>query len=175
MDLDTSKLEELMGDLKESFIEAAIQEVPQTFTQEDTIQIQSNDDRLNYLFVKKDDIENKIYAPKEYISRDDIDYDVVVKKGEEETEDSLGTLDKTRPASFFQVKSVEEGTEYYLTKNPDLPEGVAEIMSRYTFGDKQLNQSCDKGKDNKLQGKKKSKKTDNKLEVKHGKFMVDFS
>ena len=175
MDLDTSALEELMGDLKEDIIKMAISDVPETFTQEDTIQIDSNDDRLNYLFVKKDDVENKIFTPKEYISRDDIDYEVVVKKGKEETEDSLGTLDKTRPASFFQVKSVEEGTEYYLTKNPDLPEGVAEIMSRYTFGDKELNQSCDKGKDNKLQGKKKSKKTDNKLEVKHGKFMVDFS
>jgi len=137
MDLDTSKLEELMGDLKESFVKAAVEEVPETFTQEDTLQINSNDDRLNYLFIKKEDVENKIYTPKEYLDKERIDYDVVVKKGEEETEDSLGTLDKTLPTSFFQVKSVEEGTEYYLTKNPDLPEDVAEIMSRYTFGDKQ--------------------------------------
>jgi len=167
MDLDTSKLEELMGDLKESLVKAAVEEVPETFTQEDTLQINSNDDRLNYLFIKKEDVDNKIYTPKEYISRDDIDYDVVVKKGEEETEDSLGTLDKTLPASFFQVKSVEEGTEYYLTKNPDLPEDVAEIMSRYTFGDKQ-----EKPKE---EPKKKTKKSKDKLEVKHGKFVVDFS
>ena len=167
MDLDTSKLEELMGDLKESLVKAAVEEVPETFTQEDTLQINSNDDRLNYLFIKKEDVDNKIYTPKEEISRDDIDYDVVVKKGEEETEDSLGTLDKTLPASFFQVKSVEEGTEYYLTKNPDLPEDVAEIMSRYTFGDKQ-----EKPKE---EPKKKTKKSKDKLEVKHGKFVVDFS
>ena len=167
MDLDTSKLEELMGDLKESFVKAAVEEVPETFTQEDTIQIQSNDDRLNYLFVKREDVENKIYTPKEYLDKERIDYDIVVKKGEEETEDSLGTLDKTLPASFFQVKSVEEGTEYYLTKNPDLPEDVAEIMSRYTFGDKQ-----EKPKE---EPKKKTKKSKDKLEVKHGKFVVDFS
>tara|TARA_R110002126_G_scaffold266854_1_gene410227 strand:+ start:306 stop:815 length:510 start_codon:yes stop_codon:yes gene_type:complete len=169
MDLDTSALEELMGDLKEDIIKMAISDVPETFTQEDTIQIDSNDDRLNYLFVKKDDVESKIFTPKEYISRDDIDYDVVVKKGKEETEDSLGTLDKTMPASFFQVKSVEEGTEYYLTKNPDLPEGVAEIMARYSFGDKQVKQE-----DIQKKSKKKKKKPD-KLEVKHGKFIVDFS
>tara|TARA_R110002167_G_scaffold192440_2_gene394920 strand:- start:2279 stop:2788 length:510 start_codon:yes stop_codon:yes gene_type:complete len=169
MDLDTSALEELMGDLKEDIIKMAISDVPETFTQEDTIQIDSNDDRLNYLFVKKDDVENKIFTPKEYISRDDIDYEVVVKKGKEETEDSLGTLDKTMPASFFQVKSVEEGTEYYLTKNPDLPEGVAEIMARYSFGDKQV-----KPEDIQKKSKKKKKKPD-KLEVKHGKFIVDFS
>jgi len=167
MDLDTSKLEELMGDLKESFVKAAVEEVPETFTQEDTLQINSNDDRLNYLFIKKEDVENKIYTPKEYLDKERIDYDVVVKKGEEETEDSLGTLDKTLPTSFFQVKSVEEGTEYYLTKNPDLPEDVAEIMSRYTFGDKQ-----EKPKE---EPKKKTKKSKDKLEVKHGKFVVDFS
>jgi len=167
MDLDTSKLEELMGDLKESFVKAAVEEVPETFTQEDTLQINSNDDRLNYLFIKKEDVDNKIYTPKEYLDKERIDYDVVVKKGEEETEDSLGTLDKTLPGSFFQVKSVEEGTEYYLTKNPDLPEDVAEIMSRYTFGDKQ-----EKPKE---EPKKKTKKSKDKLEVKHGKFVVDFS
>jgi len=169
MDLDTSALEELMGDLKEDIIKMAISDVPETFTQEDTIQIDSTDDRLNYLFVKKDDVENKIFTPKEYISREVIDYDVVIEKGKEETEDSLGTLDKTRPTSFFQVKSVEEGTEYYLTKNPDLPEGVAEIMARYSFGDKQVKE------DDKQKKSKKKKKVVDKLEVKHGKFVVDFS
>ena len=166
--MERSKLE-ILKYRKEDIIKMAISDVPETFTQEDTIQIDSNDDRLNYLFVKKDDVENKIFTPKEYISRDDIDYEVVVKKGKEETEDSLGTLDKTMPASFFQVKSVEEGTEYYLTKNPDLPEGVAEIMARYSFGDKQVKQEHIQKK-----SKKKKKKPD-KLEVKHGKFIVDFS
>jgi len=165
---DTTDVENLMGDLKEDIIKMAISDVPETFTQEDTIQIDADDDRLNYLFVKKDDVENKIYKPKEYISREQIDYDLIVKKGEEPTEDSLGTLDKTVPASFFGIKSVEEGTEYYLNKNPDIPADVAEIMARYTFGDKQ----------EKVKEKPKKvvkKKRDNKLEVKHGKFVVDFS
>jgi len=166
---DTTDLENLMGDLKEDIIKMAISDVPETFTQEDTIQIDSTDDRLNYLFVKQDDVENKIFTPKEYISREVIDYDVVVEKGKKETEESLGTLDKTVPASFFQVKSIEEGIEYYMTKNPDLPEGVAEIMARYTFGNKQVKE------DDKQKKSKKKKKVVDKLEVKHGKFVVDFS
>lgn len=167
-DLDTTELENLMGNLKEDFVKMAIQEIPQTFSQDETIQVESTDDRMNYLFVKKEDVENKIFKPKEYLDLERIDYDIVVKKGEPETEDSLGTMDETRPASFFKVKSVEEGVEYYLRKNPELPEDVAEIMSRYTFGDKQ-----DKKKEE-PKTKKKNKKTD-KFEVKHGKFVVDFS
>jgi len=169
-DLDTTDLEKLMGDAKEDFIKAAIEEIPETFSQEDTLQINSNDERMNYLFVKKEDVENKIFKPKEYLDKERIDYDVIVKKGEPETEDSLGTFDETRPASFFKVKSVEEGTEYYLTKNPDLPEDVAEIMSRYTFGVKEPIV-----KDDVTKKKKKKIKSQDKLEVKHGKFVVDFS
>ena len=167
---DTRDLENLMADAKEDFIKAAVEELPETFSQEDTLQITSNDKRLNYLFVKKEDIENKIYKPKEYLDLDRIDYDVVVKKGEPETEDSVGTLDETRPASFFKVKTVEEGVDYYLNKNPDLPEDVAEIMSRYTFGVKEPIV-----KDDVTKKKKKKIKSQDKLEVKHGKFFIDFS
>jgi hypothetical protein len=169
-DYDTTDLENLMGDLKEDIKKLAISDIPllETFSQDETIQINSNDYRMNYLFVKKEDIETKIFKPKEYIDLERIDYDIVVKKGEPETEDSIGTMDKVLPASFFKVKSVEEGAEYYLKKNPDLPEGVAEIMSRYTFGDKQ------ELKKQEPKSKKKKKKQD-KLEVKHGKFVVDFS
>jgi hypothetical protein len=170
MDLDTTDLENLMADAKEDFIKAAVEELPETFSQEDTLQITSNDKRLNYLFVKKEDIENKIYKPKEYLDLDRIDYDVVVKKGEPETEDNVGTLDETRPASFFKVKTVEEGVDYYLNKNPDLPEDVAEIMSRYTFGVKEPIV-----KDDVTKKKKKKIKSQDKLEVKHGKFFIDFS
>ena len=169
-DLDTTELEKLMGDAKEDFIKAAVEEIPETFSQEDTLQITCNDDRLNYLFVKKEDIDSKIFKPKEYLDLDRIDYDIVVKKGEPETEDSLGTFDETRPASFFKVKTVEQGVDYYLNKNPDLPEDVAEIMSRYTFGVKEPIV-----KDDTTKKKKKKIKSQDKLEVKHGKFVVDFS
>jgi len=169
-DIDTTEIEKLMGDLREEFVKMAVEEIPETFCQEDTLQITSNDERFNYLFVNKEDVEKKIYKPKEFLDLDRIDYDIIVKKGEPETEDSLGTLDETRPASFFKVKSVEEGVDYYLKKNPDLPEDVAEIMARYTFGVKEPIVKEDTSKK-----KNKKVKSQDKLEVKHGKFVVDFS
>ena len=120
-DLDTTDLEKLMGDAKEDFIKAAIEEIPETFSQEDTLQINSNDERMNYLFVKKEDVENKIFKPKEYLDKERIDYDVIVKKGEPETEDSLGTFDETRPASFFTNAFTSKAPPGIFNPLPKLP------------------------------------------------------
>lgn len=166
-DLDTSEVEKLMGDLKDEYVAKAVEPVI-SFTQNNTTQIESNDERLNYMFVKKEDIENKVFLKQEYLDTNKIDYNVIVDK--QDTGDThtigLGKLDKVLPASFFQVKTIEEGTDYYLRKNPDLPEDVAEIMSRYTFGDKQPI---------KPKPKKTKNKTPDTLEVKKGSFEIDFS
>lgn len=162
--VDSENIETLVDKLKKETSQI------ESFTQNDTIQIDSNDDRLNYLFVKKEDIEKKVFAPTEYLDIDKIDYGVITDKkdsGDNHTA-GCGEFDKTMPASFFGVKTIEEGTDYYLRKNPELPEGVAEIMARYTFGTKQ------EEKKKNTKSKKKNKKED-KLEVKHGKFVVDFS
>ena len=166
-DLDTSEVEKLMGDLKHEYIAKAVEPVI-AFSQNNTTQIESNDERLNYMFVKQEDIDNKVFLKQEYLDTDKIDYSVIVDK--QDTGDThttgLGKLDKVLPASFFQVKTIEEGTNYYLRKNPDLPEDVAEIMSRYTFGDKQSM---------KPKPKKTKNKTPDTLEVKKGSFEIDFS
>ena len=169
MDLDTTDIENLMGNLKDEYAKKAVEPI-ESFSQEDTLQIEATDDRMNYLFIKPDDINHKVFLKKEYLDLDKIDYGVVIDKQDSQDNHTagLGKFDTTLPASFFKVKSVEEGAEYYLKKNPDLPEGVAEIMSRYTFGDKQ------ELKKQEPKSKKKKKKQD-KLEVKHGKFVVDFS
>jgi len=167
MDLDTTELETLMGKLRDEYAKKAVEPI-ESFSQDDTLEIDATDERMNYMFVKSEDIHKKVFLKKEYLDIDKIDYGVIVNK--EDTGDNhtagLGKLDKTLPASFFKVKSVDEGTEYYMRKNPDLPEGVAEIMARYTFGEK-------------LSIKQKPKKDKQKkpetLEVKTGKFQVDFS
>ena len=135
-------------------------------------QIHATDERLNYCFMKKEDIDdpNKVYHEPEWLDKDRIDYGIVMEKGSEDTDELTGSLDKTVPASFFTIKTVEEGTDWYLSKKPELPEGVAEIMARYTWGTKQ-----EKIISKDTKSKKKKKKNDDKLEVKHGKFMVDFS
>lgn len=169
MDTDTSQIENLMGDLKEDYKKLAV-ESTQFFCQDETIQIDATDDRLNYLFVKQEDIKNKVFYQKEYTGVEQLDYGIVVEK--KETTDAhtvgMGELDTVVPTSFFGVKTVEEGADYYLRKNPALPEGVADILARYTFGSKtEVNKEETK--------KTKKKKKPDKLEVKHGKFMIDFS
>lgn len=135
-------------------------------------QILADDDRLNYCFMKLEDIENpnSVYKEPEWLDKELIDYDIVVKKGQEDTDELIGTLDKTLPSSYFTIKTVEEGVDWYLKKNPDLPESVAEIMARYTWGDKQ-----EKTTPENVSKKKKKKKKPDGLEVKKGKFLIDFS
>lgn len=167
MDLDTTEIETLMGNLKDEYAKRAVEPI-ESFSQDDTLQIEATDDRMNYLFIKPDDINHKVFLKKEYLDLDKIDYGVVIDKQDSQDNHTtgLGKFDTTLPASFFSVKSVEDGTEYYMRKNPDLPEGVAEIMARYTFGEKQPIKQKPK--------KDKKKKPDN-FEVKTGKFQVDFS
>jgi hypothetical protein len=167
MNLDTTDIETLMGNLKDEYAKKAVEPI-ESFSQEDTLQIEATDDRMNYLFIKPDDINHKVFLKKEYLDLDKIDYGVVIDKQDSQDNHTagLGKFDTTLPASFFNVKSVEDGTEYYMRKNPDLPEGVAEIMARYTFGEKVSVKQKPK--------KDKKKKPDN-FEVKTGKFKVDFS
>lgn len=169
MDTNTTEIENLMGNLKEDYKKLAVEPI-QSFSQDETIQIDATDDRMNYLFVKPEDIKNKVFYKKEYTDIEQLDYGIVVEKKEDTDAHTvgMGELDKVVPTSFFGVKTVEEGADYYLRKNPDLPEGVADILARYTFGSKtEVNKEETK--------KTKKKKKPDKLEVKHGKFMVDFS
>lgn len=162
--VDTDEIEKVIETLKKETT------VIESFNDDDVVKNITTDERMNYIFVKPDDIKNKVYAPIQYTTVDSFDYGVVINKKEDNDNHTvgLGELDETRPASFFRVKTVEEGIDYYLTKNPELPEGVAELMARYTFGKETEVIKTEPVKRN------KKKKTD-KLEVKHGKFVVDFS
>ena len=102
-------------------------------------QIFSNDNRLNYTFIKKEELEDEERGTRlpEWLDRDKIDYDVVVKKVEE-TEDytvGMGKLDETLPASYCGIKTLEEGIEWYKHKYPDYPDDFIEILARYQWGE----------------------------------------
>tara|TARA_R110001592_G_scaffold58809_3_gene178020 strand:- start:1340 stop:1786 length:447 start_codon:yes stop_codon:yes gene_type:complete len=137
--------------------------------------IMADDTRLNYCFVKKEELDNPnkdLKVEWDEIDRNLIDYGVVVEKGEPESEESTGTLDKTIPSSLLSVKNEEDAIGWYQDKHPDLPEGMAEIFAKYHYGD-----SDDKGKEqrvDKLNKRKKKKKAPNNLEIKRGKFVVKF-
>ena len=70
-----------------------------------------------------------------------IDYGIVVKKGEPETDDNVGTLDETRPLSYIGCISPEQGEMWYRTKYPDLPDDFYGIIARYTWGNPQTKKS----------------------------------
>tara|TARA_R100000149_G_C5864891_1_gene129869 strand:- start:701 stop:1171 length:471 start_codon:yes stop_codon:yes gene_type:complete len=103
-------------------------EVPRTY-------IACNDERLNYTFCKKEDID-KVNTLPDLIGREMFDYGVVIKKGEPETENNVGTLDEVAPISYATINNPVEGEEWYRHKFPNLPEEFYGIIARYTWGDK---------------------------------------
>ena len=136
--------------------------------------IVADDSRLNYCFVKKDELDNPnkdLKVEWEEIDRNQIDYGIVVEKGEPETEDSVGTLDKTIPSSLLSVNNEEDAITWYKDKHPTLPDGMAEIFAKYHFGEKQ--EEDKKERQEKLKKRRKKKKA-NKLLVRQGKFVVKF-
>tara|TARA_R100000664_G_scaffold28465_1_gene39735 strand:+ start:614 stop:1063 length:450 start_codon:yes stop_codon:yes gene_type:complete len=137
-------------------------------------QIFSNDNRLNYTFIKKEELEDEQRGTRlpEWLDRDKIDYDVVVKKVED-TDDftvGMGKLDETLPASYCAIKTLEEGIEWYKHKYPEYPDDFIEILARYQWGE----QPKEPPKEVKKK-KKKNKKALNKLKVRQGKFKLEFN
>ena len=137
-------------------------------------QIFATDDRLNYTFIKKDELvdEERGTAVPVWLDKEKIDYDIVVKK-EEDSDDhtvGLGKLDNTLPASFVAVKSVEDGIGWLKNKHPDYPDEFIEILARYHWG----KQDTEPPKEVKKK-KRKNKKHENKLKVRQGKFRVEFN
>ena len=96
--------------------------------------VMADDERLNYTYIKKENIDK--YNPQimDVIDRDLFDYGVVIKKGEPETEESVGTLDEVVPISYAQIRKPEQGEEWYRMKYPNLPEDFYGIIARYQWG-----------------------------------------
>ena len=95
----------------------------------------ADDPRLNYTFIKPENIEKQKPKLPHILERDLIDYGVVIKKGEPETEESVGTLDEVVPMSYAQIRDAHCGEEWYRAKYPNLPEEFYGIIARYTWGE----------------------------------------
>ena len=133
--------------------------------------IQSNDSRLNYCFIKKDQLEDNVNlrpALPEWLDKDLIDYDIVVKKEDDDDNHTvgMGKLDTTLPASYCAIKTIEEGMCWYRQKHPNLPEEFYEVIARYTWGQE------DKHDVKKVKNKRKNKSQ--QLKVSKGQFKVPF-
>ena len=133
----------------------------------------ADDPRMNYTFIKPENIETQKLKLPEVLARDLFDYGVVRKKGDPETEDSVGTLDDVVPISYAQIKKPEQGEEWYRAKYPDLPEDFYGIIARYTWGvpftKKEVRNTTKKIK------KKGKKEVPQGFSMVKGEFELDFS
>ena len=128
------------------------------------------DEKMNYDFVSFENIEKK--DPMEYIDGNKIDY-LIANPDKENNK-----LKEDMPISFLDIKEgeVEKGKEWYLRKDPKLPDCMAELLARYNWGDI-------KNMPNKKQYKSAQKKAQRKgkdiidiplLKTKKGPFIVKF-
>jgi len=132
----------------------------------------ADDPRMNYTFIKPENIATQKPKLPEVIARDLFDYGVVIKKGEEETDGSIGTLDTIVPISYAQINNPLQGEEWYRAKYPDLPDDFYGIIARYTWGapftKKEVKNTAKKLK------KKKKKDVPQGFSMIKGKFELDF-
>ncbi len=85
---------------------------------------------------------------------------------------------KTLPLSFLAIKEgeVEKGKNWYIQNDPKLPDDIAELMARYSWGDlKHMTKKDAKNRRKKLAKKGKDILDEEKFQYKKGKFVIDFS
>ena len=133
-------------------------------------QTQEANGSMCYDFVSFKDIHTK--DPIEYIDPKKVDY--IVHNPDKEN----SKLKEDMPFSFMDIKEgeVKKGKEWYLRRDPKLPEGIAELMARYNWGDlkNMPNKKQYKNAQKKLQKKGKDILGDGKLCAKKGCFVVSF-
>mgnify|MGYP003628912224 CR=1 FL=1 len=139
--------------------------------------VKCNDSRLDYCFIKKEELEdsvNKRPVMREWLDKDLIDYDIVVKKEEDDDQHTvgIGQLDTTLPSSYCAIKTVEDGINWYQRKYPELPDAFYEIIARYTWGDNTQDKGDDLAPVKKSRRKRKNRHQ--QLKISKGKFQVKF-
>lgn len=120
-----------------------------------------------YDFVDFNKIEKK--DPFEYIDPSKLDYDIKLPDDETKHKTSL-------PYSFLTIKEgeVDKGKEWYMNYDPKLPEGIAELLARYNWGDmKYMTKKSAKNQRKKL-AKKNKDILDNSFTIKKGEHILHF-
>ena len=126
----------------------------------------SDNPKSCYDFVDFNKIETK--DPFEYIDESKLDYDIALPEGETKHKKSL-------PISFMSIKEgeVEKGKEWYMNYDPKLPEGIAELLARYNWGDMKY-MTKKSAKNQRKKNVKKGKKEGIELRIKKGEHILHF-
>jgi hypothetical protein len=120
-----------------------------------------------------------------YIPTDGMDYTIGKLEPEPQLEpepedDVIGLMkgelpDTRKNLSYLQVKSVEEGVEWYRKLDPKIPDDLLSLMSRWSFGD--LSKVTKKDIKNKRRKAKKKGEKDpyfGKITIDKGEHIVKF-
>ena len=126
-----------------------------------------NDPRLNFTFMKKEDILNFQKNP-EILMTDKLNYCVPIGK------DPNTDLDKVVPLNYFDIDNIEDGKLWFKEKYPNLPEEYWEIMAKYQF-DEPFTKKQLKNAVKKLSKKGKSKENIEGLKINRNKVVLDFN
>ena len=137
------------------------------FTKCSTIMLDcSEDPRLNFTFMKQDKIDSYHTDLDQVLNMDKLDYGLKICDGDKTF------LTPIMPISLAQIKSVEEGTEWFKNKYPTLPSEYWSIMSKYYFKEPFTKKSL-KNDIKKLKKKGHSKNLQG-LQIIHKKVLVNF-
>lgn len=126
----------------------------------------SEDPRLNFTYMKQPNIDNFHKDVDHLLDLDKVDYGLKLCDGDKTF------LSPTMPISLAQIKTIEEGTEWFKKKYPDLPSEYWSIMAKYYFKEP-LTKKQLKNELKKLNKKGKSKELKG-LQIIQGKFKIDF-
>lgn len=135
-------------------------------------------------------VVGKVDMPNKCLSYDFVDFGRVVKKDPLEYLDPAkldylvpnpdkekNKMKEDMPISFLEIKEgeVEKGKEWYMKRDPKLPDGIADLMARYNWGDIKYmpNKNCFKKAQKKAEKKGKDI-LDSKIKIKKGEFLVKF-
>ena len=129
----------------------------------------TTDPKLNYICGSGGTQEDLLAMRKQFIKvADGIDYNIVQKEHADDV------VDKRSSLSFMNVKSVEEGIDWYRLNFPKIPDELLEPMARWNFGDLSQITKKDVKNDKKRIARGKKPKVCEGLKVKNGNFVVKF-
>jgi len=142
--------------------------------------------KLNYNFYDLERTTNEKKTgetPFECIDENKLDYPIEIvdelKAGLNNPKPAFITKDDKPkiPISFLSIREgeIEKGKEWYIKNDPKLPNEIAELMARYSWGDlKNMTKKEAKNRRKKLNKKGKDILDNDKLAVKHGNFKINF-
>ena len=102
----------------------------------------------------------------EWLDKDRVDYNFVLPEYKDTYLEECGV-----PISFLEVQTVDEGIMWY-SKHTDMPDCMIPYLAEYHWGKKPSVILPDTYSDKKNKKKKKPVPT---MEIKHGKFLIEFN